>query len=139
MTPGQAIRNRCLQCLDCSIYHAYDCGCGTCPLYAAHPFRGKRMVTARAPESGERKSELARIEKLHTTCPKRKPSRAIIAAACRLCQPETRDDCGATDCGLYPYCPFQPGGVPKRAQSDKQRYALSGAIARMQKNACYDA
>ncbi len=113
------VRRFCLDCLGATSGRAaFDCGSQACPLRPASPFLGKPMpktfrVSADAPEPAP--------------ILRRRPSRRLIEAQCRQCQPEDRSDCGATNCGLYPYRPW-PG--PGRAERRKASPALAAALAR---------
>ena len=130
-TAGACIKAKCMACLGIEKgQQGFDCGAGGCPLYACSPMRGRKMSAGRAPDGGERQSELDRIAALHTSIPKRQPSKAFIAAMCRNCQPESRDHCTATcgtgevtDCALLPLTPLQPGKQPRTPRSEKQQEA----------------
>ena len=124
MTIGQAIKAKCIQCLQANTAgSAYDCASACCPLYCVHPFRGRSMPVTRGPEAGERESEVRRIAKLHVATPGQRPTRAHIRAMCHECQVECADDCTQTDCPLHEWTPLQPGGTPGKAWSDATRDA----------------
>ena len=60
---------------------------------------------------------------------KRRPSRALIHAQCRQCQPGDRTDCEAQDCALYPFRPWPgPGHAPRRKASPAQAEAAARAL-----------
>jgi len=89
-------------CLDCqgltSGRGAFDCQSRVCPLYQASPFR----------RSGRRRA-----------------SKGLLSTYCRYCQPGDLTDCGAADCALHPWRPWQPGGQPKaRTVSEAQKSRL---------------
>ena len=107
------VRRFCLDCLGVSSGRgAFDCGSTVCLLRPASPFLGKPM-----PESfrgancpGEPHSVL-----------KCRPSRRLIHAQCRQCQPGNATDCTATECPLYPLRPWDgPGKAPKRRLSERE-------------------
>jgi hypothetical protein len=55
-----------------------------------------------------------------------RPSRKLIHAQCRQCQPGDSTDCMAEDCALYPYRPWSgPGHAAKRKASVAQREAAA--------------
>ena len=92
------IRRFCLACLGAtSARGAFDCQSRTCPLYQASPFRhGRRRAT-----------------------------KGLVVDYCRHCQPGDQSDCGADDCALYPWRPWQPGGQPKlRTLNESQKRRL---------------
>jgi hypothetical protein len=110
-------------CLDCvgatSGRGAFDCGSEVCPFRSVSPFLGKPMpVTMRADDySGE-----------PACVAKRRPSRMIIHAQCRQCQPGDRTDCGAEDCALHAFRPWDgPGKTGKRRPSERQLAQLESA------------
>jgi len=123
-TPAQAVRRFCLECLGASSGRAaFDCGSQVCPLRPASPFLGKAMPEGfRAPTHSPEPRLVS----------KRRPSRRLIEAQCRQCQPEDRDDCEAVDCGLHPYRPW-PG--PGHAQRRKVSLAQATALARAREKA----
>ena len=119
-TPARAIRRFCLECVGASSGRAaFDCGSTICPLRPCSPFLGKPMPTSLRPPAypGE-----------PPPVAKRKPSRALIHAQCRQCQPGDRTDCEAADCALYPFRPWDgPGKAGKRRSSEKQLAHLESA------------
>jgi len=119
-TVGVSIRRFCLACLGASSARgAFDCGSKVCPLRPASPFRGKPMA-----ESFQGPSDPGEPPPV----PKRRPSRKLIHAQCRQCQPGDITDCMATDCALYPYRPWEgPGKIPGRRPSRKQLAHLESA------------
>lgn len=123
-TAAEAIRHFCLDCLGASSGRAaFDCGSTICPLRPASPFLGKAMPEGfRAPTHSPEPRLVS----------KRRPSRRLIEAQCRQCQPEDRDDCEAVDCGLHPYRPW-PG--PGHAQRRKVSLAQATALARAREKA----
>jgi hypothetical protein len=146
VTPGQAIRQFCMECLCvASGRQAYDCLCvwpPACPLYPAHPFRGKPMPARIAPKvTGEAAefiaAEQAELEAIAAQIPRRRPSAALIRRRCRDCYPEG-GDCEMPTCALYPWNPRGKGMRPKRAMSAKQREAAAANLVAAQK-ACLSA
>jgi len=102
------IRRFCLDCLGATSRRgAFDCASSICPLYAASPFRhGRRRAT-----------------------------KGLVAEYCRHCQPGDQSDCGAEDCAIYPWRPWQPGGQPKvriMTESQKRRLRLIGQTSQFQ-------
>lgn len=104
------VRQFCLDCLGApTARSAFDCQSRVCPLYTCSPFRkvGRRRAT-----------------------------KAHVSAYCRHCQPEDHSDCGGPyvlpdgsfaqpQCALFPWRPWQPGGVPKtRTLSEERRAKL---------------
>lgn len=96
-------RRFCLDCLGLTSGRgAFDCQSKVCPLYACSPVRrdGRKRV-----------------------------SKQLIRRQCEQCQPEDRSDCGATDCALFFWHPWQPGGQPRArwvTASQRQRLAVIG-------------
>ena len=140
-TPGQAIRRFCMECLCvASGRQAYDCLCvwpPACPLYPAHPFRGKPMPAKIAPKvTGEAAefvaTEQAELEALAAEIPRRRPSAALIRRRCRDCHPEG-GDCEMADCPLYPWNPRGKGQRPKRVMSATRRQANAANLLAAQK------
>jgi hypothetical protein len=121
-TPGRAIRRFCMECVGAANSRAaLDCLSEVCLLYAAGPFWHKAMpVTMRDPDyDGEPQIERPK---------RRRPSRSLILAFCRSCQPGDRRDCQGSECPLYPYRPSPgPGKVPRRVASARQRAAAAKA------------
>lgn len=119
-TVGACIRRFCLDCLGATTGRAaFDCGSSVCPLRPASPFLGKPM-----PETFQGPTHTGEPLPI----PKRRPSRALIHAQCRQCQPGDSTDCMAADCALYPYRPWEgPGKVGKRLLSARQLAHLEGA------------
>jgi hypothetical protein len=116
---ASCVRRFCLDCVGATSGRAaFDCGSKVCPLRPASPFLGKSLpLTMRAED----------YEGEPTRVAKRRPSRMIIHAQCRQCQPGDRTDCEATDCALYAYRPWDgPGKVDRRKASPAQL----GAAAR---------
>jgi hypothetical protein len=98
---------------------AFDCGSGVCPLRPASPFLGKPM-----PEGFRGPSYLGGPP----VVAKRRPSRKLVHAQCRQCQPGDNTDCGAEDCALYAFRPWDgPGKAPKRMPSSRQLAHLEAA------------
>ena len=115
---ASCLRRFCLDCLGLtSARGAFDCGSEVCPLRPACPFLGKPMPTTfRGPSYPGEPSLVA----------KRRPSRRLIDAQCRQCQPGDSTDCMADDCALYPYRPWPgPGHAPRRRASPAQREAAA--------------
>ena len=118
-TAGMAVRGFCLDCLGAASGRAaFDCGSTVCPLRPATPFLGKPMpVTMRGDNRGE-----------PAPTRRRRPSRALIHAQCRQCQPGDTTDCSAEDCALHAFRPWDgPGKVEKRRPSQKQLAHLESA------------
>jgi hypothetical protein len=119
-TVSSCIRRFCLDCLGATNGRgAYDCASEVCPLRPASPFLGKPMPDSfRGPSyPGE-----------PPVVPKRRPSRRLIHAQCRQCQPGDTTDCEAEGCALYPYRPWDgPGKAGKRRPSEKQLAHLESA------------
>ncbi len=110
---ASCVRRFCLECVGASSGRAaFDCGSRVCPLRPASPFLGKPLpLTMRADDYSGEPARAA----------KRRPSRIIIHAQCRQCQPGDRTDCMAEDCALYPFRPWSgPGHAAKRQASPKQ-------------------
>jgi hypothetical protein len=120
-TPAACIRRFCLDCVGATSGRgAFDCGSKACPLRPASPFLGKPMP--RSLQSPDYEGEPARVAK-------RRPSKSLIHAQCRQCQPGDRTDCEGEDCGLYPYRPWPgPGHAPKRTASRVQLEAAVRAL-----------
>jgi hypothetical protein len=121
-SPGAALRAFCLACLGATNARgSFDCGSAMCPLRPASPFLGKTM-----PESFRG----ARYSGEPAPAPKRRPSRRLIHAQCRQCQPGDTTDCMAADCALYPFRPWDgPGKAPRRKASPAQCEAAARATA----------
>ncbi len=121
-TVSTCVRRFCLDCLGATSGRAsFDCGSKACLLRPASPFLGKPMPPhLRGPSyRGE-----------PAPAPKRRPSRRLIHAQCRQCQPGDSSDCMTTDCPLYPYRPWDgPGKAPRRKASPAQREAAARATA----------
>jgi hypothetical protein len=119
-TVAQAVRRFCLDCLGATSGRAAsDCGSKVCPLQPASPFLGKPMPLGM--RTYDYSGEPARVAK-------RRPSRKLIHAQCRQCQPGDSTDCRAEDCALYPYRPWDgPDKVGKRGPSEKQLAHLESA------------
>ncbi len=98
-TIAACVRRFCLDCQGATTgRRAFDCQSQVCPLYAASPFRQAR---------------------------RRRVSKTLVVAYCRHCQPGDRTDCGAVDCALFAWRPWQPGGQPKvRTVSEAQKRCL---------------
>ena len=122
-TVATCVRGFCLDCLGAtSGRSAFDCGSQVCPLRPASPFVGKPMPESFRPPgcSGE-----------PTLIPKRRPSRRLLHAQCRQCQPGDTRDCRAEDCALYRFRPWDgPGKVVRRAVSAKRLAQLAAARGR---------
>jgi hypothetical protein len=117
-TAAACIRRFCLDCVGATTGRgAFDCGSTVCPLRPASPFLRKPMPESfRGPTySGE-----------PAVVPKRRPSRKLIHAQCRQCQPGDTTDCMAEDCALYPFRPWHgPGKVDRRRASPAQAAAAA--------------
>ena len=127
-TVGACVRHFCLECLGAgSGRAAFDCGSKVCPLRRASPFLGKPMpLTMRTEDYG---GEPARIAK-------RRPSKSLIRAQCRQCQPGDTTDCLAEDCALYSYRPWSgPGHVARRKASPAQLEAAARGRESMRQKA----
>jgi len=140
-TPGQAIRLFCMDCVGASSTRgAFDCLSRICLLYGANPFRGRPMPkTLRVPEEDYNPATLEEERESMRICaarPRQRPSRKLIRAYCRSCQPGDRTDCLGVDCALYPYRPWPgPGHVPKRERTAKQRAAAVNGLRAASQNA----
>jgi hypothetical protein len=118
VTAGKAIRGFCLGCVGASKARAaFDCLSQICLLYAASPFWHKPLPATLRPPDYDGEPEIPRPTRRH-------PSRSLIRAYCRTCQPGDRTDCGGDWCALYPYRPWPgPGKAPKRQATERQRAA----------------
>ena len=127
-TATQAIRRFCLECLGATTGKgAFDCGSQVCPLRSASAFLGRPMPESfRGPTySGE-----------PLPVPRRRPSRKLIHAQCRQCQPGDTTDCMAEHCALYPFRPWSgPGHAAKRKASPAQREAAARGRESMRQRA----
>jgi len=135
-TVGQAVRAFCLACLGADRpAQAFDCISRVCPLYPAHPFRGKPMPKCRNPNPSPQ-WELDQAEEVHGTRPKRRPSRAMIRKQCEMCLPERKDQeyCEHDECHLFRYCHRRPGGPVKAPRSAKQLAAAGASLRKAQKS-----
>ena len=112
-TLSVCVRKFCLGCLGATSGRgAFDCGSTVCPLRPASPFLGKSMPESFQPATSS--DEPPRV-------PRCRPSRRLIHAQCRQCQPGDQGDCEATDCALYPFRPWAgPGKAPRRKPTQKQ-------------------
>jgi len=101
-TVAACVRRFCLDCQGLtSARGAFDCQSRVCPLYQVSPFR--------------------RIGR-------RRASKGLVVAYCRQCQPDDNTDCGAEDCALYAFRPWDgPGKAGKRRPSEKQLAHLESA------------
>lgn len=124
VTPGRAIREFCLGCVGAAnVRAAFDCLSQICLLYAARPFWHKAMPVTMRPPDYDGEPVIPRPKR-------RRPSRSLIRAYCRTCQPGDRTDCQGTDCALYPYRPWPgPGHAPKRQRTTEQRAAAVNGLA----------
>jgi len=115
-TAGPAVRAKCRECLGIEKgQKAYDAGCVSCVLYACNPFRGQLLPTGQRPTVGyDETAETARLAVLHAQVPKRQPSVSLCAKHCWDCNGDSREDCGATTCPLFPFRPMQEGGRPRK-------------------------
>lgn len=112
-TVRAVVLRQCVRCLGLpSRRSGYDCLGQSCPLYAAMPWRGKRPPRSGQP-SGPPQHEVERTAELARTHPKRRASKRMVAAQCRMCLPDGDRDCADAGCPLSPLRPFQPGGQPK--------------------------
>jgi len=127
-TVAACIRRFCLECLGATSRRAaFDCGSEVCPLRPASPFLGKPMPLAMRTEDYD--AEPPGVAK-------RRPSRALIRAQCRQCQPDDRDDCESEDCALYPYRPWVgPGKAGQRKASPAQLEAAARGRETMRQKA----
>jgi len=127
-TPAACVRRFCLECLDATTGRgAFDCGSEVCPLRPASPFLGKPMPLTMRTEDYD--GEPARV-------PKRRPSRKLIHAQCRQCQPDGRDDCEAEDCALHRYRPWDGSGkAGQRKASPAQLQAAARGRETMRQKA----
>jgi len=114
-TAAQAIRHFCLACVGATSGRgAFDCGSTVCPLHPASPFLGRAMPVSMRVTDYQASEEPARVGR-------RRPSRVLIHAQCRQCQPGDKTDCLGTDCALYPYRPWSgPGHAARRKASPAQ-------------------
>ena len=117
---ASCLRRFCLDCLGATSGRgAADCGSEVCPLRPASPFLGKPMPESLRGPSYPGEPPLV---------PKCRPSRELIHAQCRQCQPGDTTDCEAEKCALYPYRPWDgPGKAGKRRPSEKQLAHLKAA------------
>ncbi len=122
-TVAACVRRFCLECVGATTGRgAFDCGSRVCPLRPANPFLGKPLPLTMLAE--DYSGEPARAAK-------RRPSRMLIHAQCRQCQPGDRTDCEATDCALYVYRPWDgPGKAAKRPLSKKRLAQIAAARQR---------
>jgi hypothetical protein len=116
LTAGQAVRVKCMERLGIEKgQKAYDGGCAHCILYAAHPFRGQLLPLGQRPSMGyDEAVENAHLATIHARVPKRQPSASLCAKHCWDCNGDSREDCGAMECALFPFRPMQPGGRPRK-------------------------
>lgn len=129
-TPGQAIRESCLECIGAANARAaFDCLSRICFLHAACPFWHKPMPVTMRPPDYDGEPEIPRPKR-------RRPSRALIRVYCRTCQPGDRTDCQGPDCALYPYRPWPgPGHAPKRQRTAEQKVVATNGLAVAAQNA----
>lgn len=127
-TVSACTRHFCLDCLGTTSGRgAFDCGSTMCPLRPASPFMGKPMPLTMRIEDYD--GEPARVAK-------RRPSRMLIHAQCRQCQPGDTTDCLAEDCVLYPYRPWSgPGHAARRKASPAQLEAAARGRESMRQKA----
>ncbi len=128
LTIAACVKRFCLECVGATTGRAaFDCGSKVCPLRPASPFLGKPLpLTMRADD----------YEGEPTRVAKRRPSRMIIHAQCRQCQPGDRTDCEATDCALYAYRPWDgPGKADRRKASQAQIEAAARGRESMRQKA----
>jgi len=119
-TVAACVKRFCLDCVGASSGRgAFDCGSEVCPLRPASPFLGKPMPESfRGPSYAGEPPLVA----------KRRPSRRLIHAQCRQCQPGDNTDCMADDCALCPFRPWDgPGKAGKRRPSERQLAHLESA------------
>ena len=101
---ARAIRAHCLECLGAdATRYAHDCLSALCPLYPAHPFRGRPLPLKHRPHAHDLQAELDRIAAHNARFPKRQAGASLILRMCRECNGESREDCGKTTCALYQY------------------------------------
>ena len=129
-TVAQALKSFCLECVGATSRRgAFDCLSGICPLYACMPFRGKAMPKTLQPKRGISEEEQRRQGEYNRR-PRKRPSRRLIAAYCRHCQPGDRTDCLGINCAFYPFRPWEgPGKAPRRKLSEMHRTRLVAATA----------
>ena len=122
-TAAQAIRGFCPACVGATSGRGgFDCGSQIYPLRPASPFLGRPM-----PESFRTPSYAGEP----AVVPRRRPSRKLIHAQCRQCQPGDTTDCLAEDCALYAFRPWEgPGKVARRALSQERLAQMTAARAR---------
>jgi len=127
-TVAICVKRFCLECLGATSGRAaFDCGSKVCPLRPASPFLGKLM-----PESLRGPTYPGELPAV----PRRRPSRALIHAQCRQCQPGDTSDCMAEGCALYPYRPWPgPGHAARRKASVAQREAAARGRESMRQRA----
>jgi hypothetical protein len=120
---SSCLRRFCLDCLGAASGRAaFDCGSTACPLRPASPFLGKPMPEGFQGPSYSGEPPLV---------PRRRPSRSLVHAQCRQCQPGDTTDCVAEDCALYPFRPWDgPGKAAKRKRSEKQLAQIAAARER---------
>ncbi len=127
-TIAACIRRFCLACVGATSGRAaFDCGSKVCPLRPASPFLGKAMpASLQPPDYDGGPAPIAR----------RRPSRKLIHAQCRQCQPGDTTDCLAEDCALYPYRPWSgPGHAARRKASPAQVAAAARGRETMRQRA----
>jgi len=119
-TPGQAIRGFCMECMGAANARAaFDCLSCICVLYCARPFWHKPMPVTMRPHDYDGEPDVPRPRR-------RRPSRTLIRAYRRTCQPGDRTDCLGADCCFYPFRPWPgPGHAPKTERTAKQRAAAT--------------
>ena len=124
-TPGRAIRQFCLECVGApNVRAAFDCLSQVCLLYAACPFWHRPMPVTMRPPDNDGGPGIPRPKR-------RRPSRALIRAYCRTCQPGGRTDCQGSECPLYPYRPWPgPGKAPRRNLSERRLAQIAAARQR---------
>jgi len=127
-TVAACIRRFCLDCVGATSGRAaFDCDSKVCPLRPASPFLGKPLpATMRADDYS---GEPARVAK-------RRPSRMLIHAQCRQCQPGDMSDCEAEDCAPYLFRPWDgPGHAARRKVSPAQAEAAARGRESMRQKA----
>jgi len=111
-----SVKRFCLECVGATSGRAaFDCGSKLCPLRPASPFRGRPMPSSLR---SNRNVEPAAV-------PRRRPSRVLIHAQCRQCQPGDRTDCEATGCALYAYRPWDGPGKAGRWKASPAQVAAA--------------
>jgi hypothetical protein len=105
---AKVVTQHCMDCIGIGTTgQGYDCRSRICPLSPIQPFWGRKRAGIEV-LTPERKRKRAR------------PTKAHVSRCCKECLSEGEKDCAKTDCALYSWRPFQPGGQPKRKQSQAE-------------------